>query len=186
MEREPTGAVAAPNAQAAQAHYDRGAGLYGRSRLLPSLQKRALAELRPEPGDRLLDVASGADGVAPDVQRAVGVDLSEGMLQIARSRLREAAATRPLDNVEFLQGPSDALPFEDGSLTALVCTTAFHHFPDPQRSIDEIARVPAPGGRLVLGDAARDRPWTKLAHRLYRRSRKGTLDSSAGATSKRC
>jgi ubiquinone/menaquinone biosynthesis C-methylase UbiE len=167
----------APATQPAQAHYDRWAGAYARSRLLPSLQKKASAELRPRAGDRVLDVACGAGALvvemAPRVDRAVGVDLSEGMLRIARSRLLAAADARRLANVEFLQGPSDALPFDDGSFTALVCTTALHHFPDPQRSIDETARVLAPGGRLVIGDACRDTTATKLADPLFKRFEDG-------------
>ena len=163
-------------AQAAQAHYDRWAGVYGRSRLLPSLQKKALAALRPGTGDRVLDVACGAGAlvteVAPRVERAVGVDLSDGMLELARSRLAAADNPRPA-NVELVLGPSDALPFDDGSFTALVCTTALHHFPDPQRSINEMARVLAPGGRLVIGDACRDSAATKLADRLHRRFEEG-------------
>jgi ubiquinone/menaquinone biosynthesis C-methylase UbiE len=163
--------------QPAQAHYDRWAGAYARSRLLPSLQKKASAELRPHAGDRVLDVACGAGAlvvdVAPRVDRAVGVDLSEGMLRIARSRLLAAADARRLANVEFVQGPSDALPFDDGSFTALVCTTALHHFPDPQRSIDELARVLAPGGRLVIGDVCRDSPAMKLADPLFKRFEDG-------------
>jgi ubiquinone/menaquinone biosynthesis C-methylase UbiE len=151
--------------------------LYGRSRLLPSLQKKALAELRLGAGDRLLDVACGAGAlvidVAPRVERAVGIDLSEGMLEIARSRQLGAPDAARLANVEFLLGRSDAMPFDDGSFTALVCTTALHHFPDPQRSIDEMARVLEPGGRLVIGDACRDLLTTKLADRLYRRFEEG-------------
>ena len=162
-------------ARAAQDHFDRWAGAYGRSRLLPSLQTKALADLRPRADDRFLDVACGAGAlvveVAPGVERAVGVDLSEGMLGLARARLADAEADLP--NVEFVQAPSDALPFDDGSFTALACTTALHHFPDPQRSIDEMARVLAPGGRLVLGDAARDLLTTKVVDYLQRRFEKG-------------
>jgi ubiquinone/menaquinone biosynthesis C-methylase UbiE len=175
-ERQPAEPLASSKAQAAEAHFDRWAGAYGRSRLLPSLQKKALAELRPRAGDRLLDVACGAGAlvaeVAPHVDRAVGVDLSDGMLELARSRLSDAGADR-LANVEFFHGPSDALPFDDGSFTALVCTTALHHFPDPQRSIDEMARVLEPGGRVVIGDICRDGLAAKLADPLFRRFEKG-------------
>ena len=171
-ERQPAQPLASVEAQAAQAHFDRWAGAYGRSRLLPSLQRKALAELDPRAGDRVLDVACGAGAlvaeVAPHVERAVGVDLSEGMLELARSRLPDGLA-----NVEFVQGPSDALPFEDGAFTALVCTTALHHFPDPQRSFDEMARVLAPGGRLVIGDVSRDSLTARLADPLFRRFEKG-------------
>jgi ubiquinone/menaquinone biosynthesis C-methylase UbiE len=152
-------------------HYDRWAGAYSRSRLLPALQKKALAELGLGPSDRVLDVACGTGGlvveVAPRVERAVGIDLSEGMLQFARSRLGDGA------NAEFHHGSSDALPFGDGEFTALVCTTALHHFPQPQRSIEEMARVLAPGGRVVIGDACRDSLATKLADPLYRRFEEG-------------
>lgn len=171
-ERQRAQPLASAEAQAAQAHFDRWAGAYGRSRLLPSLQKKALADLRPRAGDRVLDVACGAGAlvaeVAPHVDRAVGVDLSEGMLELARSRLPDHLA-----NVEFRPGPSDALPFDDGTFTALVCTTALHHFPDPQGSFDEMARVLAPGGRLVIGDICRDSLTTKLADPLFRRFEKG-------------
>lgn len=176
MPRQVSGVAHARKAEAAQAHYDRWAGIYGRSRLLPSLQKKALADLRPGAGDRFLDVACGAGGavieLAPGVERAVGVDLSEGMLEMARSRLA-AADNASLANVDFVQAPSDALPFEDGEFTALICTTALHHFPDPQASIGEMARVLAPGGRLVIGDASRDLLVTKLADRLHRRFEAG-------------
>ena len=171
------GPLASREAQAAQAHFDRWAGAYGRSRLLPSLQRKALAELDPRADDRVLDVACGAGalvvGIAPQVERAVGVDLSEGMLELARSRLREVGQVEPVDNVEFVQAPSDALPFEDASFTAIVCTTALHHFPDPQASVDEMARVLASGGRLVIGDMARDALTSKLADPLMRRFEAG-------------
>ena len=170
------GALASREGQAAQAHFDRWAHVYGRSRLLPSLQRKALVQLDPRVDDRLLDVACGAGALvlelAPHVERAVGADLSDGMLELARTRLQEAGDAAPT-NVEFVQAPSDALPFEDASFTAIVCTTALHHFPDPQRSIDEMARVLAPGGRLVIGDFARDGITTKIADPLMRRFEKG-------------
>jgi ubiquinone/menaquinone biosynthesis C-methylase UbiE len=153
-------------AEAAEAHFDRWAGAYGRSRLLHSLQRRALAQLQPAPGDRLLDVA-------PRVERAVGVDLSDGMLELARSRLSAVPDEKRPVNVEFVRAPSDELPFDDASFTALVCTTALHHFPDPQGSIDEMRRVLEPGGRVVIGDMARDAITTKIADPIMRRFEKG-------------
>jgi ubiquinone/menaquinone biosynthesis C-methylase UbiE len=174
-QQDPSSAVA--KARAAQEHYDRWSAAYGRSRLLPSLQRKAVAELSLRDDDRLLDVACGAGAVvvqnAPLVDRAVGIDLSEGMLELARRRLAALPDPERPRNVDFLQGPSDALPFDDVSFTALICTTALHHFPDPQASISEMARVLEPGGRLVIGDAARDALVSKLADPLFRRFEDG-------------
>jgi ubiquinone/menaquinone biosynthesis C-methylase UbiE len=142
-----------------------------------SLQQKALTELRLGAADRVLDVACGTGGlvaeVAHRVERAVGLDLSSGMLQIARSRLLPAAGPSRLANIDFHLGSSDALPFADGDFTALVCTTALHHFPEPQQSVDEMARVLAPGGRVVIGDFCRDSPPAKLADPLFRRFEAG-------------
>jgi ubiquinone/menaquinone biosynthesis C-methylase UbiE len=171
------GPLASREAQAAQAHFDRWAGAYGRSRLLPSLQRKAVAELAPRADDRVLDVACGAGAlvveIAPHVERAVGSDLSEGMLELAGQRLAAAGGSTQLENVAFVQAPSDALPFEDASFTALVCTTALHHFPEPQASIDEMARVLTPGGRVVIGEMSRDALTTKIADPLMRRFEAG-------------
>jgi SAM-dependent methyltransferase len=167
----------APAEQASRTHFDRWADAYARSRLLASLQTKALAELRLGAADRVLDVACGTGGlvadVAPSVERAVGLDLSAGMLEIARARWLTGAGRGRLANLDFRQGSSDALPFADGDFTALVCTTALHHFPEPQRSIDEMARVLAPGGRVVIGDGCRDSLSAKLLDPLWRRVEAG-------------
>lgn len=43
-----------------------------------------------------------------------------------------------------------ALPFLDGSFDGVLCTEVLEHLPEPQRAIDEMYRVLAPGGRLLL------------------------------------
>jgi SAM-dependent methyltransferase len=89
------------------------------------------------------------------VSRAVGFDVSPGMI----ARARERAAANGIDNVAFEVGDvSGRLPFDDGAFTALVCTTAFHHFPRPRDTISEMSRVLAPSGRLVIADANRRHP----------------------------
>ena len=168
-----TAAPAAPEEEASRRHYDRWRAVYSRSLLLASLQRKALAELGLRADDRLLDVACGAGklvrAAAPDVERAAGVDLSPGMIEEAR---RRSAADAPGD-VEFVVAPSDELPFADGEFTALVTTTALHHFPAPAASVREMARVLAPRGRLLIGDAVRDRPSAKLGDAFLRRFEKG-------------
>ena len=161
----------APAARASRTHFDRWAWVYSHSRVLVSLQRRALAELRPTPDDRVLDVACGSGSlvaeIAPHVTRATGLDLAPRMIELARARVSPGA---PMD---FHVGASDDLPFADGEFTAVVCTTALHHFPDPQGAFDEMARVLAPGGRVVIGDSVRDTVTVRLADALLRRFEAG-------------
>lgn len=162
----------APKEEASRRHYDRWRGAYSRSRLLASLQRKPLADLDLRSDDRLLDVACGAGklvrAVAPQVERAVGVDLSPGMLEQAR-RQTDDEGPAAVDRIEFVVGASDRLPFGDGEFTALVTTTALHHFPDPAASVREMARVLTPGGRIVIGDASRDTLPAKLGDAVLRR-----------------
>ena len=144
---------------AARTHFDRWSTTYehdSAARWLREVQTQALAALALNPADVLLDVGCGTGAAvrdaAPQVRCAVGFDLSPGMITQAQARARDAGLT----NVEFRQGDvSGPLPFADGSFTALVCTTAFHHFPKPRDTIAEMARVLAPSGRLVIADANR-------------------------------
>jgi ubiquinone/menaquinone biosynthesis C-methylase UbiE len=145
---------------AARTHFDRWSATYERdaaARWLRQVQGAALAALALTHDDVLLDLGCGTGAAVRDaaatVRRAVGFDLSPGMV----AKARELAAH--LTNAEFAQGDvSGRLPFADGEFTAIVCTTAFHHFRRPTDTISEMARVLAPGGRLVIADANRRHP----------------------------
>jgi ubiquinone/menaquinone biosynthesis C-methylase UbiE len=111
-----------------------------------------LEAARPGPDDTVLDVACGGGIVvcafAPHVRRATGIDVTPAMLNEAQ----RLAAEKGLTNVEWRQGDVKALPFEDGSFTIVVTRFSMHHFPDPAAVLREMARVCAPGGRLVVVD----------------------------------
>jgi ubiquinone/menaquinone biosynthesis C-methylase UbiE len=137
--------------------FDRWAGSYERdpfSRWIARLQRDALAALELGERDHFLDVGCGTGAAvrsaAEVVERAVGVDLSRRMLAEARDR----AAGQP--RVEFVEGDSEQLPFDDGEFTAILCTTSLHHYPHPDAAVREMARVLAPGGRVVIGDGTSD------------------------------
>jgi SAM-dependent methyltransferase len=107
---------------------------------------------RPGPEDTVLDVACGGGIVvcafAPHVRRATGIDVTPAMLDEAQ----RLAAEKGLTNVEWRQGDVNSLPFEDGSFTIVVTRFSVHHFADPAAVLREMARVCAPGGRLVVVD----------------------------------
>jgi len=156
---------------AARTHFDRWSATYESgpgARRLQDLQTAALAALGLSDGDALLDLACGTGAAvreaAPMVRRAVGFDLSPEMI----SQARKLAAN--IVNVEFREGDvSEPLPFSDGEFTAIVCTTAFHHFPKPLETIAEMCRVLGSGGRVVIADFNRRHPVVFAADLALRR-----------------
>lgn len=81
--------------------------------------------------------------------RYVGVDISPGMLDHARRRLRPEQR----DSVEFIEAGIESMPFGDDEFDLCVCFNGLHCLPDPAAGVREIARCLKPGGRLV-GDFA--------------------------------
>lgn len=94
-------------------------------------------------GQRVVDVATGTGltlmGLQELAHRAVGVDLSGGMLRWARRRALLVA-----------QGDASALPLPDGAFDVACCFKAFPHLPAPERALRELGRVVRPGGRVVV------------------------------------
>ena len=76
-----------------------------------------------------------------------GLDLSEGMLGIARDRARRLG--RP---VSLRQGSAQQLPFAEASFDTVLCTFGLCAIPDPAAAVAEMVRVLRPGGRLILVD----------------------------------
>jgi SAM-dependent methyltransferase len=108
------------------------------------LVRGLLAEL---PNGPVLDAACGTGRhTAYLVQlgyEVVGVDSSAAMLSRAREKLR---------GVELRVGDLTRLPLEDASVTGAVCALALSHLPELGPPIAELARVLAPGGRLVISN----------------------------------
>ena len=105
----------------------------------------------------LVDVACGTGGFLADIARAhptlplIGLDMSESYL--AKARRNVADQNRPLD---VILGKAEALPFADNAGPALITSVfMFHELPRKIRhaAVRELARVLAPGGRLVLVDS---------------------------------
>jgi len=101
-------------------------------------------------GGRILEVGVGTGISLPSYARAnrlVGVDLSEPMLRKAQARVAE----HRLDNVETL-AVMDAtrLALADKSFDVVVAQYVITAVPDPEKTLDEFARVIRPGGEIVL------------------------------------
>jgi ubiquinone/menaquinone biosynthesis C-methylase UbiE len=130
------------------------------------LQRASLQALELFPADRLLDVGCGtgaASRAAAEMGAAVvGVDLSPEMVKEAMT------LAGPRENLAFDVADVEHLPFPDGRFTAVLCSNAFHHYPDPAGAVAEMSRVLAPGGRLAIGDATSDLRAARIADRFLR------------------
>jgi SAM-dependent methyltransferase len=109
------------------------------------------------PGDGVLDVACGTGNFSRGFARTVGpeglvvgIDVSETMLSRAVEDTRE-------DNVAYVRGDAQELPFLDRSFDAVCCFAAFHLFADPMRALDRMTEVLTPGGRVALFTSVRGR-----------------------------
>lgn len=109
-------------------------------------QDELIAALRSHRPARVADIACGTGILADRIERELspeavfGVDMSDGMLREARERS---------SRVQWLTGPAEQLPFEDGALDAVVTSSAFHFFNQPA-AVREFYRVLAPGGMAAV------------------------------------
>jgi len=111
--------------------------------------------LRPERGERVLDVGCGcgldtfvaATLVGPD-GHAVGLDLTAEMLAWPRAALAECG----LRNLVFLEGSAEELPVADGSFDLVISNGVLNLVPDKVAAFREIHRVLRPGGVLAAAD----------------------------------
>ncbi len=109
----------------------------------------ALAAFAPSEwtvGDLGCGTGQVSAALAPFVARVVAVDASAAMLQAAKKRLHGCG------NIDLRRGELEALPIDDGRLDAATLMLVLHHVPEPARALAEVARVLAPGGRVVLVD----------------------------------
>jgi demethylmenaquinone methyltransferase/2-methoxy-6-polyprenyl-1,4-benzoquinol methylase len=118
----------------------------------PRWRRAMVRSVAAAPGDRVLDVATGTGLVAAALVRrygcsVVGLDQSEAMLSRARKRVR--SDPRLAAKVTLVQGEAERLPFGDGEFDALTFTYLLRYVDDPGRTMDELARVVKPGGRIA-------------------------------------
>lgn len=121
---------------------------------LPRRSEARLA-LGVQPGDRVLDLATGTGLNLPQLRelvgdegRVTGVDLTPAMLEIARTNI----ARHGWKNVEVREADAAQLPFPDASFDKAICTFALNIIPDYGRAIEEASRVLVAGGRFVTLD----------------------------------
>ncbi|MBI2345300.1 MAG: methyltransferase domain-containing protein [Deltaproteobacteria bacterium] len=118
--------------------------------------KAALETLHLTGKERILDVACGTGELERQIverfpaQSIIGVDITEGMLKQARTKLAHAP------NVEFRYADGGALPLADSDFDIVISCGALHYMREPNRFLAEAARVLVPGGRCIIVGWCRD------------------------------
>ena len=124
-------------------------------------------------GKRVLDLGCG-DGATlhhlGEPEGAYGVDLFQGKVDFASSALPRC---------RFVRASVYELPFERGSFDHILVRDLVHHLDEPERFVEECARVLGPGGRVDVLEPCRYNPLI-LLHALTNRVERGELRSTRG------
>jgi demethylmenaquinone methyltransferase/2-methoxy-6-polyprenyl-1,4-benzoquinol methylase len=103
-------------------------------------------------GERALDLACGTGDItfslAERATRAVGLDITQGMLDIAERKRRELN----IENASFYRADIMRIPFPDGTFDCVTGGYALRNVPDVAGALAEIRRVLKPGGRFCSLD----------------------------------
>lgn len=98
----------------------------------------------------LLDLGCGTGELLYQIQqkyhseRLVGIDISDKMIDVANEK--------KIDKAHFILGDTEYLPFDNNTFDVVICNDSFHHYPSPEKVLDESYRVLKNGGLIIIGD----------------------------------
>jgi demethylmenaquinone methyltransferase/2-methoxy-6-polyprenyl-1,4-benzoquinol methylase len=119
---------------------------------------------------QILDIATGTGDLAimmaalnPD--RIVGLDISEGMLEVGKQKIAKADLS---DKIEMVVGDSEEMPFADNTFDAITVSFGVRNFANLDKGIKEIVRVLKPTGVLVILETSNPTKFPfKQGYKLY-------------------
>jgi len=131
-------------------------------------RKKAIRQLISSHPKKILDVATGTGDFALtsfkilQPEKIIGIDISDGMLEIGRKKIAEAGLE---NNIELLNGDSEAILFDDNSFDAVTVAFGVRNFEHLEKGLSEIKRVLKPGGKLVVLECTK--PSLPVIKQLY-------------------
>lgn len=118
-------------------------------------RKKALKLLAAHQPKHLLDVATGTGDMAfmalkiLETPQITGIDLSAGMLEVANRR-KQSLTADAAQEIRFLKGDAENLPFEANAFDAATVTFGVRNFGDLQKGLSEMHRVLQIGAPIVV------------------------------------
>ena len=123
-------------------------------------RRKTVRHLRPQPGDRILDVCTGTGDLALAFHRylkgraaIVGTDFCQEMLEIAQSK------SDGCRDLTYQQADAQELPFEDDSFDVVTVAFGLRNVEDTDQGLRELARVCKPGGKVGVLEFTTPRRW---------------------------
>lgn len=115
-------------------------------------RKKAIKLLATDNPKRILDVATGTGDFAVETlklnpEHVIGVDISEGMLDVGRKKIKERGLE---DKIDLRLADSENLPFEENKFDAVIVAFGVRNFENLEKGLAEMHRVLKPGGRVVV------------------------------------
>ncbi len=116
-------------------------------------RRQAIRRLKPFRPQRILDAATGTGDFAIRAcrvlhpQEVVGADISEGMMDVGREKVKQAGLA---DRISFVKEDCTALSFPDKRFDAVTVAFGVRNFEDLDKGLAEMHRVLDDGGKLVL------------------------------------
>ncbi|MCE2816485.1 MAG: bifunctional demethylmenaquinone methyltransferase/2-methoxy-6-polyprenyl-1,4-benzoquinol methylase UbiE [Cryomorphaceae bacterium] len=127
-----------------------------------SWRRKTVREIRATGATQILDVATGtadlalalADGIPGS--KVVGVDISAGMLDVGRQKVR---ARRRDDRVRLDLGDGEQLPYGDAEFGAITVAFGVRNFEHLEQGLRDMHRVLQPGGTLAVLEFSQPTSW---------------------------
>ncbi|NOY10641.1 MAG: methyltransferase domain-containing protein [Archaeoglobi archaeon] len=98
-------------------------------------------------GDLVLEVGCGTGFTTEEIARRVG---EENVVAVDLTPEQMEKAVNRFESAEFLRGDAENLPFRDSSFDASISAGSIEYWPNPQKGVQEMARVTKSGGRVVI------------------------------------
>jgi ubiquinone/menaquinone biosynthesis C-methylase UbiE len=101
-------------------------------------------------GDFVLDVGTGTGVLLPYLEEAVGTQGKVAAMDFSLNMLKQAKMREFLGDKTLINAGVTAIPFQSGRFDRVTCFSAFPHFPDKRRALDEMVRVLKKDGHLFI------------------------------------